>query len=100
MPLGASVVSNDLGSSTVAKENYDIVKVDLDDGRDYPIYIGTGYSDEEGEFCSGFLGWLCSVDLLRENSPFLMISCFLVITDSCGSSAVPRSGKQGLNRDQ
>lgn len=44
--VGASVL-DDLGSSTIAKENYDVVKVDLDDGRDYPIYIGTGYSDEE-----------------------------------------------------
>jgi hypothetical protein len=37
-----------LGSKTIHKENYDIVNVDLDDGRDYPIYIGTGYDDEEG----------------------------------------------------
>ena len=51
-PLSASVMSNDLGSSTIAKENYDVVKVDLDDGRDYPIYIGTGYSDEEGRYSS------------------------------------------------
>lgn len=27
--------------------DYDVVKVDLADGRDYPIYIGAGYSDEE-----------------------------------------------------
>jgi len=27
--------------------NYDIVKVDLTGGRDYPIYIGAGFSDEE-----------------------------------------------------
>jgi hypothetical protein len=37
-----------LGSTTIHQENYDIVKVDLEDGRDYPIYIGTGYSDQEG----------------------------------------------------
>jgi hypothetical protein len=37
-----------LGSKTIHKENYDIVNVDLDDGRDYPIYIGTGYDDKEG----------------------------------------------------
>ena len=30
-------------------DNYDIVKVDLDQGRDYPIYIGQGYSDQEGK---------------------------------------------------
>lgn len=48
--LAASVMSGeDMGSSTIAKDKYDIVKVDLDDGRDYPIYIGTGYSDEEGK---------------------------------------------------
>lgn len=35
------------GSTTVSTDKYDIVKVDLEDGRDYPIYIGTGYEDEE-----------------------------------------------------
>lgn len=29
------------------RENYDVVKVDLTDGRDYPIYIGTSYTDEQ-----------------------------------------------------
>lgn len=38
----------DAGFTTVATDKYDIVKVDLEDGRDYPIYIGTGYDDEEG----------------------------------------------------
>lgn len=28
---------------------YDIVKVDLDDGRDYPIYIGAEFDEAEGE---------------------------------------------------
>ena len=37
-------------SSTSAATDYEIVKVDLTDGRDYPIYIGAGFSDEEGEF--------------------------------------------------
>ena len=40
---------DDMGSSTVARENFDEVTVDLSDGRDYPIYIGAGYSDEEGK---------------------------------------------------
>lgn len=31
----------------MSESNYDVVKVDLSDGRDYPIYIGTGYSDKE-----------------------------------------------------
>jgi hypothetical protein len=38
----------DLGSAVRSTEYYDIVKVDLENGRDYPIYIGTGYSEEEG----------------------------------------------------
>mmetsp|Transcript_22550 Transcript_22550/g.34083 ORF Transcript_22550/g.34083 Transcript_22550/m.34083 type:complete len:82 (+) Transcript_22550:103-348(+) len=29
--------------------DYDVVKVDLADERDYPIYIGAGYSDDEGK---------------------------------------------------
>ena len=28
-------------------DNYDVVRVDLTDGRDYPIYIGTSYTDEQ-----------------------------------------------------
>eukprot|EP00970_Alexandrium_tamarense_P011859 scaffold2584_cov164-Alexandrium_tamarense.AAC.7 len=32
---------------TASSTDYDIVKVDLADGRDYPIYIGSGFSDEE-----------------------------------------------------
>jgi 3-dehydroquinate synthase len=34
-------------SSVDTENNYDVVKVDLSDGRDYPIYIGTSYSDEQ-----------------------------------------------------
>ncbi|KAL7574823.1 hypothetical protein ACA910_010664 [Epithemia clementina (nom. ined.)] len=39
--------SDELGSTTIAREYYDEVIVDLSDERDYPIYIGSGYSDEE-----------------------------------------------------
>lgn len=41
-------MAEDAGFTTISTDKYDIVKVDLDDGRDYPIYIGTGYEDEEG----------------------------------------------------
>jgi len=34
-------------SSVSTKTNYDVVKVDLADGRDYPIYIGSKFSEEE-----------------------------------------------------
>lgn len=43
----STVMWSSLGSTLESKEQYDIVKVDLDNDRDYPIYIGTGYSDEE-----------------------------------------------------
>jgi hypothetical protein len=33
--------------NAITDVDYEIVKVDLDDGRDYPIYIGTGFSDEQ-----------------------------------------------------
>lgn len=37
-----------MSSPTNAESNnYDVVKVDLSDGRDYPIYIGTSYSYEQ-----------------------------------------------------
>jgi hypothetical protein len=39
--------STHLSVSTSTGQNYDIVKVDLEDGRDYPIYIGTSYTDEQ-----------------------------------------------------
>lgn len=32
------------GSTTLRTETYDVVQVDLADGRDYPIYIGSQYS--------------------------------------------------------
>lgn len=32
---------------TASSTEYDIVKVDLTDGRDYPIYIGSDFSDDE-----------------------------------------------------
>jgi len=34
-------------SSVSTKTNYDVVKVDLADGRDYPIYIGSKFSEKE-----------------------------------------------------
>jgi hypothetical protein len=51
----ADETSDLLGSTTIRKENYDIVTVDFDDGRDYPIYIGTGYDDEEGTSFSVYI---------------------------------------------
>lgn len=36
-----------LAMSSSTASNVDVVKVDLADSRDYPIYIGTGYSDEQ-----------------------------------------------------
>lgn len=47
-----SVVVKDSSSNHPLKmgegdSNFDVVKVDLTGGRDYPIYIGTGYSDEQ-----------------------------------------------------
>lgn len=48
-PIPSSGMEDDenLGSQVIRSENYDTVKVDLAGGRDYPIYIGTGYADEE-----------------------------------------------------
>lgn len=40
-------MSSRLEASTVTSYEYDIVKVDLSDGRDYPIYIGDSFGDEE-----------------------------------------------------
>jgi 3-dehydroquinate synthase len=36
-----------MSSSTATASEYDIVKVDLSDGRDYPIYIGDSFSEDE-----------------------------------------------------
>jgi hypothetical protein len=41
-------MSDDTPSTSLRMTQYDTVRVDLADGRDYPIYIGTGYSDEQG----------------------------------------------------
>eukprot|EP00584_Thalassiosira_punctigera_P020759 CAMPEP_0172569364 /NCGR_PEP_ID=MMETSP1067-20121228/123182_1 /TAXON_ID=265564 ORGANISM="Thalassiosira punctigera, Strain Tpunct2005C2" /NCGR_SAMPLE_ID=MMETSP1067 /ASSEMBLY_ACC=CAM_ASM_000444 /LENGTH=429 /DNA_ID=CAMNT_0013361165 /DNA_START=98 /DNA_END=1387 /DNA_ORIENTATION=- len=42
----AAVVPLRVAASSTSTQ-YDIVKVDLADGRDYPIYIGSGFSDDE-----------------------------------------------------
>ena len=34
--------------SVETETDYDVVTVDLADGRDYPIYIGSNFSEEEG----------------------------------------------------
>lgn len=39
--------STTAAAATTTSTNYDVVNVDLADGRDYPIYIGTSYSDEQ-----------------------------------------------------
>jgi 3-dehydroquinate synthase len=48
-PLPSSRRSASQLASTAEATEYDIVKVDLADGRDYPIYIGAGYNQEEGK---------------------------------------------------
>ena len=49
---------NDLfyGCTTHQYDNYDVVTVDLDNDRDYPIYIGTDFTSEQGmtEFSATF----------------------------------------------
>jgi hypothetical protein len=49
-PVGEGPVAGDLleGSELVRTDRYDVVTVDLDGGRGYPIYIGTGYAEDEG----------------------------------------------------
>lgn len=37
----------DVQETVEESDNYDVVKVDLTDGRDYPIYIGTSFTDEQ-----------------------------------------------------
>jgi hypothetical protein len=37
----------------MVSDAFDVVKVDLSDGRDYPIYIGSDFGAEEGE-CGAF----------------------------------------------
>jgi pheromone shutdown protein TraB len=43
-----------IGCTTLQYENYDVVTVDLDNDRDYPIYIGTNFSNEEGTLFFGY----------------------------------------------
>jgi hypothetical protein len=38
-----------LGMADSSSDSYDVVKVDLDDERDYPIYIGAEFDEAEGE---------------------------------------------------
>jgi hypothetical protein len=47
-----------IGCTTRQYDNYDVVTVDLDDNRDYPIYIGTAFSNEQGK--KGFVSFVCA----------------------------------------
>ena len=37
-----------MSTATSASTEYDIVKVDLENNRDYPIYIGDTFDDTQG----------------------------------------------------
>ena len=43
----AETETPDTDTDTAIDIGYDVVKVDLSDNRDYPIYIGDGFDDEE-----------------------------------------------------
>lgn len=49
MPLRMTTRMTSSQTSTSTATDYEIVKVDLADGRDYPIYIGAGFSEEQGK---------------------------------------------------
>lgn len=51
-----------MGCTTTHMEKYDVVMVDLTNGRDYPIYIGNSYSDEEGTLMVVWLSWTVCVN--------------------------------------
>ena len=40
--------SNMKTSTQMSSDDYDVVRVDLSDDRDYPIYIGADFDDKEG----------------------------------------------------
>jgi len=42
-----NVMKRDMVASIDAKTEHDVVRVDLSDGRDYPIYIGSHFDNEE-----------------------------------------------------
>ena len=78
----AAAAADLLGSTTVSKENYDIVSVDLDDGRDYPIYIGTGYSEDEGTYVRKLLVLkdICLCLTVHHNSLLSSSNCSLFLS--------------------
>jgi len=39
-------------SMKMSEDSHDVVRVDLDDGRDYPIYIGADFDEIEGNSSS------------------------------------------------
>lgn len=47
---------------------YDVVKVDLDDGRDYPIYIGAEFDEAEGEQGLSLRGCVLAICMARRLS--------------------------------
>jgi hypothetical protein len=68
---------------------YDIVKVDLADGRDYPIYIGAGFEDDEGTKCLSLScgkGFVCAGSECRPYRTLIIFPSRLVQNTHAASS--------------
>ena len=48
-------VDVDVDTENDTETSHDVVKVDLSDGRDYPIYIGAEFDDKKGKFHKSYV---------------------------------------------
>lgn len=47
---GSVMKLNSASVDVDTETDHDVVTVDLEDGRDYPIYIGAGFDEKEGTY--------------------------------------------------
>lgn len=66
--VGAAAVASSSARSMAETDAYDVVKVDLDDGRDYPIYIGAEFDEAEGEQGLSLRGCVLAICMARRLS--------------------------------
>lgn len=85
MSFSLRTSSTKLHQSAPTRTEYDVVKVDLADGRDYPIYIGAGYSKEEGKNELKCVNSLIFVVMLTHHPSFIVVASSLLQSHVQGS---------------
>ena len=76
--VGAAAVASSSALGMAETDAYDVVKVDLDDGRDYPIYIGAEFDEAEGEQGLSLRGYVLAICMAWQGGSVKLVKCRFV----------------------